>query len=498
MSKIEKQFKQDFENTVKYDKKFDLSQLETNSKPKKKFNPLCIIIPVATAVVIAPLVPFAVFLLPSFDRESSVKEITRKYSAAKLSVLENNTFRKINNPTLPMAGSLDSLRHSFNEEELEAYNSFSDKIFKDLDKNSNSMFSPISLYSVLNSLSNSVSDTDTEVELDNLLELSQEKRNSFYKKAYLANSFKIDGVGNIEIHNGAFFTNEVPYSQEYVDTLTDLYTECFQLDYMKDSDINNLLTWAKERMRSDKLSAKDIGIKQDHWDAFTLLSTLYFNTEWRVIFEKENFQKDFYLQNGDKVQANFMEHEYMIHDSYQYDDYYSFSDSYSCNATINYIVPRNDKTIYDIVENYNIFENSEENLIPGINPETYREIAIDITMPEFKLDNEIDFESIMKNNNCGNMFDDTKFSFNNAFDHYFDRPVYVRKLFQKNSINLNKKGTEVKTVTTAHMGFGKAGDPHMMDYLDVYEVVLDKPFGYVIKDLNGIALYAGIVDNPLA
>ena len=107
MSKVEKQFKQDFENIVKYDKKFDLSQLETNSKPKKKFNPLCIIIPVATAVVIAPLVPFAVFLLPSFDRESSVKEITDSDSSIRgngndkgrivFSLRENKNDKNFNN-----------------------------------------------------------------------------------------------------------------------------------------------------------------------------------------------------------------------------------------------------------------------------------------------------------------------------------------------------------------------------------------------------------------
>lgn len=499
MSNIEKQFKNDFEDNVKYSKKFNTSQLENNVTAKKKFNPLKVIIPVASVLTIcATVIPFGfaigLFQLPTREQQTHV--ITRKYQKADLLVLNQNTFKPINNPTLPLEEKeASNLYQQFSIVEQSAYSSFSDKIFKELEQNKNSMFSPITLYGVLNSLSNSASNTKTEGELNALLGLNATTRNNFYKKTCVANSYNISGFGNVEIHNGAFFTNEFDYNQTYIDALTDMFTECYQLDYTNNSDINLLMNWAKERMRYQNITKEDFGINQDGTDAFTLISTLYFNSEWSVIFDEENIQQDFNLANGDKVNTNFMKHSYFVHNSYQYDDYYSVEDSYTNLSTISYIVPKGDKTIYDIIEENNVFNNDKNNLIPSINPETYNAIGVSITMPELKFENKIDFRDIMEELDCSNMFDFNVDSFGKAFTNA-TFPTYLGKLFQANSINLNKKGTEIKNVTVSHMGFGASAPAE--GYIDFYDIVLDKPFGYIIRDLNGIPLFAGIVDNPNA
>ena len=57
----------------------------------------------------------------------------------------------------------------------------------------------------------------------------------------------------------------------------------------------------------------------------------------------------------------------------------------------------------------------------------------------------------------------------------------------------NEDGTIVKSVSMVTFGAGGAAPHTTMDTLDVE---LNQPFIYIIKDVNGVPIFVGHMDNP--
>ena len=485
MSKVEKQFKQDFENSVQYQKSFDMKQLEDN-KPitKKRFNPLPIIIPIGciAAVVIPCAIGFYAITHPTVSRLEIVK---KHYSGRENTVMNYNTFKKINNVTQPLKTSFDtSMLKNYSETEMDAYLNFSDEVFKQLNRNSNSMYSPITLYGVLNNLSNGVSDTTVSNELYSLLGMSTNNSNAFYKKVVQSNYFVFENGGTSQLTNGAFLTNKYDYNQAYINKITNLYCEAYQMDFLNDNDVNQMLRWVKDAMRYEEITKEDIGLRQDGHDVFALFSFLYFNSEWDVIFNDEMINDKFHLSDGTSIDLEYMSHDYFVECAYEYDDYYTFEDKYSNMSKITYVVPKDENSIYDVISNNNIFKNNDNNKVTG----EYGMLAVNLTMPEFSLKQDIDFEDIMTNLHCDTMYSDSVHAFDDMFSNIPNpnTTIYLSSLKQKSIINLSKKGTEIKNYTVAIGADATAPMPIDKDTLTVN----------IIKDMNGIPLFSGIVDNP--
>ena len=101
----------------------------------------------------------------------------------------------------------------------------------------------------------------------------------------------------------------------------------------------------------------------------------------------------------------------------------------------------------------------------------------------------------MESLDCGTMFQFNVHAFDAVFENIADpfTTIYLRKLKQKSIVDLNKKGTIIQNYVAAVGGVGATAPIEG----DTLEVRLDHPFAYIIKDLNGMPLFAGIVDNPV-
>ena len=496
MGDIKEKFKQDFEKANNVDLSFDVEKLEPNTKKSRhKIRPykkVLIFGAVAMAsVVVIVSIPAGMLLIRT---KESVRTYRRFYSMNETSLAEANTVRKLNlvgypNQERPTKSILD-------ENEKNAYGNFSNATYHglvDSSKKDNMSYAVVGLYSMLNELEEATSNDDLNARLNELLGQDKEGRKTLYRKIMRANSFSKD-TSSIQLKNAAFFHNEYRYSQAYVDTLSNMYCEAYQLDFAKDA--GKIVEWVNKAVDSQGFIDENY-LNIDSESQLYLLSTLFFKNAWMSKYLSENnIVDDFFLENGSAVKTTYMSHTYYDSRYYDYGSYISFRDYYqNGNASVTYIVPKDAKdNIYDLTKNENIFIDKEENKIEA---EEYSRFKINLKTPKFAFKTDIDFENALKHLGFADIFNKTVNSFGNAFDDENlakdNLNIYLQQMKQRNEVEFNEDGSIVKSLSLSGLGAGSAA-PMKNNTLDVE---LNQPFIYIIRDINDTPIFVGHVDNPI-
>ena len=509
MNKTEKQFKKDYESKIEkqdFDLTFDTRQLEANyPKPKKKF-PWKVVIPVGCSLAtLALIITGCVAFVNTFlMHDSGVQTKRMRLSMNEISIAKSNTFQPLNTVNYP--DGTQPQKSDIIESENSAYNNFANLTYHSLVKTSkkdNMPYSPIGLYSVMNEMYGAISRDDLEERFDALLGLNEAQRVSFYNKVMLANSFA-DDENTIQLKNAAFFRSGYNYNNSYINKLTKLYTEAYSCDFNNSKDVNKMLEWVNEAVNAKNFIDKDF-LEIDSKTMLYWFSTLYFKNAWYSKYlSKSNTENSFYLIDGSTKKTTFMHHSYFTDCYYDYDSYISFKDYYANGVgSVTYIVPKKyEDNIYELTKNVNIFEEKEENkIVPECDEdedEAYCRFAhqIEVTLSTPKFKNKIDFEfnKTLEDLGLGDIFDPQYDSFHNAFnDSRLDGYQHYLGIFkQKNEVEFNEDGSVVRSLTVASM---KAESAVRLES-DVLVVKLDQPFIYIIRDINGIPIFVGHIDNP--
>ena len=227
--------------------------------------------------------------------KESVKTYKKSYRMNEIKIAEQNTFRKLNNVTFPQAEN--PLQSTMSDEEKQAYSEFSDKTYRALVKTSktdNFSYANLGLYSLLSEMVGASSRADLTEDLNELLGLTETNRFSFYRKMMQANSFANED-STTQLKNGAFFNNFFGYNQNFVNFLTDLYCEAYQLNFKTDAD--KMVEWVNKAVNSDGfVDTNFLELTED--SELYLFSTLYFKHMWADKYLAENnVEDDFYLSN---------------------------------------------------------------------------------------------------------------------------------------------------------------------------------------------------------
>ena len=493
MNELKKQFKQDFEQSSNVNLSFDTTQLEPNSgKFKHKIKPYKLALIVTAAVMVSIIaVPASVVLFSSLKIKESVKTSNRRYSLNEIRIAESNTFKKLNNVAYP-DGS-EPLVSKISEVEKEAYNNFSNLTYHslvDTSKKDNMSYSVAGLYSIINEMTNATSREELKEKFNTLLGLNESSRVTFYDKVIKANSFASD-ESTIQLKNSAFFNNEFHYNQEFVNGLTKLYCEAYQINF--ESEASKMAEWVNQAVNSNGF-IDDKFLEINDKTQFYLFSTLYFKNAWASKYLSENnIKDDFYLTSDKAVKATYMNHSYLSQSYYDYGSYISVKDYYfSSRASVTYLVPKKlEDNIFDLTKDVNIFEEKEENIVKN---EGHGYIMVNLSTPKFTTKADVDFQKCLDNLGFGDIYNPNIDSFKNAFDDakLEDYNIYIQKIKQKNEVEFNEDGSIVKSITMAPFGAGTAA-PMRNDTLDVK---LNQPFIYIIRDINDTPIFVGHVDNP--
>ena len=513
MNKTEKQFKKDFESKIEktdINLTFDTTQLAPNVKrvvykSRNYKKPIIITVSVLAglAVNIALIAPIAAMFL-KID-ENSVQKKKKRLSFNEIALALSNSFKKLNTVSYP---ELDEPQKAeISEEERNAYNNFSNLTYHALvntSKKDNMSYSPIGLYSNLNELEYATSRENLTERFNNLLGLTEAERKSFFRKIMYANSYvNKDSVSenSTQLKNAAFYNNEFPCSQAYVNYLTGLYCEAYQLDFKTQAD--KIVEWVGDAVGDSKFINPDFLEINEETELF-LMSTLFFKNQWSEKYvKKNNLQDKFYLANGSDVTTTFMEHSYTIDQYYDYGSYISFEDYYKCGNSITYIVPKNiEDNIFELTSSADIFTEDDTKRVDATTYDEYgrviyyKKIHVNLQTPKFNNSADIYFRPAISSLGFDDMFNPLYDSFRKAFDIPVDAPYYsyLQYVKQRNQVDFSEDGTIVKSLALAEVGLkAMSAEEIRVDELDVK---LNQPFIYIIRDCNDNPIFVGHLDNP--
>lgn len=459
MNNLKNEIKNDLENKMNVDLTFDTSSLKPNKKNNKGF---------VIGISLFILVPLVICSIPflSMMNFSSNESITRKkFTVNEKQVMENSSFKKLNEIVYP---SLENKNILVSDDFKTAINDFSNEIFQKTYKEENYSFSPISLYYLLNNISLATNKEEVNSEFDNILRLDRNNRKENLIRTYKNNYF-CNEYGTIQMYNSVFLSNSYQYNEEYVKSLKDYYIEAYQLSFKNDQD--KILEWIDDKLNENNfMSKRELNINDDTIVYF--LNTLFFNNRWYHTFNDENNYQDVFNTLNGTENVTYMTHSY-YGEVNEHDKYIDFTDYYQNGIKIKYLISKNNDNIFDLVKNINIFEKKLE----------VQEACINLSLPKFSNSYFLDFTSLLKDI-MPKTFSEN--SLNNVFN---DTSAALQFVKQKNEITFSEDGTTIKSVS---FGAGsKATAP-----IEGYDIKLNKPFIYIIYDINDIPLFIGNMINP--
>ena len=439
------------------------------------------------------LIPSA-FLLIAFARVENVSYNVRKGVAF---VDQKPDFSKGDNapvalnsieyPDKPTRSPLDpSYVEGVNQFAFEAYNGLNSG-------EENFFFSPLSLYFHLDLLSPAISsfETDLNAAMNALLVSEKAIRDDNFYSAFFAN--RIEGGENnstVQMYNGAFFDRKFNPNPTYLSFLTSRYAEAYQLDLPNGSKF--LSEWANSRLGEKAMSPSDFPTADDL--AFYLLSSLSFQGKW-WFNKNDTYGENFYPASGSNYVVPFM-HSSFTGKVYDYGDYVSVFVSFDRGYQMEYFVPRlQEDNISDILE-----AQSRNFLLDDeafrVKTEAYKggplvdSARVKLSLPRFEASNFFSLKEGLSTLGLSKLFDENGNRLQGAFADMVDYS-YILDTKQKNTIRWDEDGAVAKTLT---FSFGAAGSA-APNKDGVYDIKLNQPFVYVLRDPNGLPLYLGRVDN---
>ena len=460
---------------------------------KKSFKLRYVLVPSICLFLIFPLCLMLVPLLAMVRINDTPKIIKKTYSINEIKKIESESFKSLNKVTYPEI-TLEKKDYNVDEEYVSYINDFANKINSSLDpSSSNIVYSPLSLYVLLDFCSSLINDEETIYQFNNLLG-GKETREKNYNDMYKNNYYCTDR-GTTQMYNGLFVDSSSSFNPSLINSLTRKYVELFSLNFQNDNDIDKMISWIDQKLDEKNFIDREV-LDIDDETILYLFSTLYYKNSWYTKFLKEDCYENVFYGKEKNTTVKYMHHRYKSDQLYDYDTYYAFRDYYNNSYSIKYLIPKDiEDNIHELIKGNNIFVDDINKRCSFINEHTNSEsfsYIIDLSVPNFQASSLIDFSEILKNLGLKKAFNREAKSFNYAFTSLDkDDSVFLKYVKQKNTIKFDEDGTIAKTVSMA--GIGKATSSSIIE--NTFSVRLNQPFIYIIEDSNGLPLYVGSVNQ---
>jgi Serine protease inhibitor len=379
----------------------------------------------------------------------------------------------------------EEIELSYNQRQLVMKNNdFSLNLFRtinELDKEKKSNFlSPISVTYLLSMLNDGAAG-DTSKEIMAMLGFAGSDTKSINElcKALIDGAPEVDPAVSVDISSYIAANSHLGVQLEDLfrkDMETYYRAEASSLDFSSPDALKTINGWCSKKTdgKIDKML--------DELDAQTLLvlmNAVNFKATWVRKFDEKNTQTEtFTKDDGKTVQIPMMHQEALVR--------FASNDTYSTlllpyggtNAEwyMYVLLPQDNKTVKDVLEK-----------IEGLNwtnffweTDIYK---VDIKIPRFKTTSENDLIASITKLGAPSIFDPNKADLSKMCSN--SKNLYVSKMLQKATIDVNEKGTEAVAVTAAVVDPTEAPQKPK----PTAEFHANHPFVYVIQERSSGAIF---------
>ena len=363
--------------------------------------------------------------------------------------------------------------------------SFADNLDKQMPKDKNYMFSPLSIKMALALAANGASG-ETQTEILNVLGVTDLDEFNNVSKDLIERYSQTD-ILRLNIAN-SIWMNKDKTSQNFSSSFKNTATEFYDAEVKSINNSNavkEINSWV-----SDKTNGKIPTIIQNADDFWAMLiNAIYFKGAWLDEFSVNATKPDqFNNADGTKITIDFMNKTkwfpYAKTNSVQIIElpYQNRLEKFSEDGEYldTEVYKDLDVSMYLIMPEGDI--NVEQELSAAINDESFESTYIRMSMPKFRIEYETSLNQIFKNMGITTAFDDKTADFTKMFDK---GNMWFTNTIHKTYIDVDEKGTEAAAVTAIGMA-GSALPPEPI------ELKFNKPFYFAIRDnTSGETLFMG-------
>lgn len=354
---------------------------------------------------------------------------------------------------------------------INAQADFAVNLFKknvSVDKNKNVLISPLSATLALAMTFNGA-DGETKKEFERLMgNITVEQLNE-YLYSYI-NNLDASEI-KLNIANSIWIKNGFNVKEDFLKANKNYYnSEVFGADFNSDT-VNDINKWASDNTDDmiNKLLSDD-DITKD--TVMCLINALLFDADWENQYSHTDATQTFTNINGEKKTVQTL--KCSAYTYYDNEKATGFKKNYA-NNNFSFVALLPDGNINDYVSNLN----GKELLETLNNPQ---EVTANTQMPEFTYECNYDMINLLSPLGVVSAFDESKADFSKI-----SNDLYISKSIQKTKISVNEVGTKAAAVSTTFMTKGFMSDRE-------YEVVLDRPFIYMIVDnRTNLPIFIGAV-----
>lgn len=358
-------------------------------------------------------------------------------------------------------------------------------------KDDNLIASPLSLIYNLGMLVN-VSSNKFKENILNYFNLSKDKFDKYLNEIY--NLFLKDLYNsNNQLLTKSYISNSIWLEQSYEyndeilkDLATIYYAYSYKVNNFDNVDKTNQLVNKFIKDQTNNLIDVDPQIEKD--TIFSLLSILYLKDLWNSYGIDLSYSEElFTFKNKDNSEKriNLLVGSYnpgKIYETSTYEMFYTSSNKYQ----IKFILPK---------ENYDIETIFNENVIKEVSLFndyiTYDEnldvfYASRILFPAFEVSNTNQIENLLKDIGIysATIVDTHEFVLNSSI-------LNDIRTIQSSKLKVDKIGIEGASVTITNIDTTSP-----QPYETIYdELIIDRPFGFILQDNNGLVVFGGIINN---
>lgn len=356
-------------------------------------------------------------------------------------------------------------------------------------KRKNVMISPFSLNLAMAMCWNGA-DGQTKEQIKNTLGFvgnTDDDVNSFFKKM-IETLPKTDPSVKLSIANSIWQHKDFAVLESFMDTNKKWFNASVQsLDFRNGNSVNIINDWCSNN--TNGMIKKIIDeIKPN--EVLFLINALYFKAPWKNEFKTEKTtMQPFHLRDGSSKNVSTMNQEITC----QYSEgtrYRAATLPYGNEAfNMTFILPNDGYLPEDLFTLLEPISSTTNVWSTIINNKSLNKL--DIYLPKFKFEYEIEFNDILKKMGITDAFSASLANFSRIAQI---QPPYnnlvISKVIQKTAIEVNEKGSEAAAVTSVGIGVTSVG-PNKNEFR------VNRPFIFVISEKHtSTILFAGKVEIP--
>ena len=408
-----------------------------------------------------------------------VEESSNTNSVNENKALDNSSYQK---------GETNKEKDTF----IEGLNKFcsdtSSIILGSEDKNTNTIYSPVSFYMALAVLSEGA-DNNTKNEILNALNVEDKDKlseecmklynkeifNSKYGKCTLADSVWIDDDNE-----------DVEFNEETLKKIENDYKAgVFKGDLQSMDTAEKISSWLLEHT-GGLLGGNPENFLSNEGAVMDIFNAVYFKDKWSSVFDKADTDEgEFTLNDGNKVKTDFMSQNIYSPIYESSNGYKAGSLEFESGKNMMFILPDEGKSVYDIINNKDKLSEALNSLC-GDNVESHN---VYYRLPKFKFSSNINLNECSQKIGLINMYDSSTADFTRFTEK---GNLWVSNIHQEATVSIDEDGGEAAAFTEVQVTGSCAYDPNAKSY----DMILDRPFIFAITDTDNTPLFIGVINNP--